>query len=72
MAKLARGHLLPILVVNSNNQSIRLSKGCIMAKLENVTVDEIKIIHQIAKNSGGSKEVNWPNNVQVPMNIKGK
>lgn len=34
VAKLARGRLLPILVVNSTYQTIRLSKGCIMAKLE--------------------------------------
>ena len=41
-------------------------------KIRKKNVDGIKSIHQIVKNSGGSKEVNWLNDVQVPHEHKEK
>ena len=49
VAKLARARLVPILVVNSTIQTIWLSKGCIMAKLEKVNVDGIKVFIKLSK-----------------------
>ena len=66
VAKLGRNRTMPIMVVNQTNQSIRLAKGCIIAKLEAVDKDSVQNVNSVLKEDNKLDASDWTTDVDVP------
>ena len=68
IAKMPQKSSLPIFVVNSTNQTVSLSKGCLIAQVEPVISSRIeRVINLVKKNGDGSE---WDMDVDLPSNYK--
>ena len=47
VAKLAKNRVLPVMVVNNTNRTIRLSKGSVIAKVELITQTQINSLDSV-------------------------
>ena len=66
LAKLGKGRTIPIMVVNHTNQTIRLSKGCVIAKIEPVENDKVRDISSVVKQNVQGETCDWITDVDVP------
>ena len=69
LAKLGKGRTLPIMVVNNTNQTIRLSKGCVIAQIESVDTHSVKEINELT-NQSKIETCDWSSDVDAPAVYK--
>ena len=71
LAKLGKGRTLPIMLVNQTNKTMRLSKGCVVAKLEPVQQESVRNINSII-NQTNLEQLDWSSDVDVPEEYKSR
>ena len=71
LAKLGKGRTLPIMLVNQTNKTIRLSKGCVVAKLEPDQQESVRNINSII-NQTNLEQLDWSSDVDVPEEYKSR
>ena len=49
IAKLTKSYALPIMVVNNTYQTIRLSKGCVIAKVEFINQKQVNSLDSVKR-----------------------
>ena len=70
IAKMSKNRRLPILVVNNTNQTVSLSKGCVIAKVDSIASSRIESVNNLVKNTKPGDGKVWDADVDVPSHYK--
>ncbi|MCG8045974.1 MAG: retropepsin-like aspartic protease [Candidatus Thiodiazotropha endolucinida] len=66
IAKMNKSRFLPVMVVNNTNRTVRLSRGCVLAKIEKVNQTKINSLDSVKKKIAATKTSDWKAEVEVP------
>ena len=70
VAKLAKNRVLPVMVVNNTNRTIRLSKGSVIAKVELITQTQVNSLDSVKRQIDRTEQKDWTAEVDVPQDHK--
>ncbi|MET0107142.1 MAG: retropepsin-like aspartic protease [Sedimenticola sp.] len=70
VAKLTKDRVLPIMVVNNTNRTLRLSRGCVIAKVELINQKHVHNLDSIEKHVDLTEQKDWTTEVTAPQNHK--
>ena len=66
VTKLSKGRAIPIKVVNNTNQTLQLSRGCVVAKTETIGKGNNQSINTVMRNAKSNVHIDWNLYVDVP------
>ena len=70
IAKMSKNRRFSILVVNNTNQTVSLSKGCVIAKVDPIASSRIESVNNLVKNTKPGDCKAWDADVDVPSHYK--
>ena len=70
VAKLAKNRVLPVMVVNNTNRTIRPSKGSVIAKVELITQTQVNSLDSVKRQIDRTERKDWTAEVDVPQDHK--
>ena len=70
VARLSKGRAIPIMVVNNTNQTLQLSRCCVVARVETIGKGNIRSINTVMKNAKSNTHIDWNSDVDVPSEHK--
>ena len=65
IAKMSKNRRLPILEVNNTNQTVSLSKGCVIAKVDSIASKRTESVNNLVKNTKPGDGKVWDADVDV-------
>ena len=70
VAKLTKLRALPIMIVNHTNKTIRVKRGCVIAKIEAIECKQVNSLDSIKAQSFRMDKKDWTSDVDVPESYK--
>lgn len=67
VAKLNGNRIIPIMIVNNTNRTVRLSKGCMIAKVDKTNQVHINSLDSVNRRSSQTDVQDWMTDVDVPQ-----
>ena len=66
VAKLNNGRTIPIMVVNNTNRTVKLSRGCVIAKMEAINQKQVNSLDSIKGKAALPDKTDWASDIEVP------